>query len=79
MSIQRCCVLGHNLVVGAIFTFGLSDTFIYIEICSQKGGGVCQGLTSLLRGGVQCLTNADKGGRGSKRSKNMLTSYVNGP
>ena len=32
-----------------------------------KGGGVCQGLTSLLRRGVQCLTNADKGGRGVKK------------
>ena len=37
------------------------------ENYSQKGGGVCSGLTSLLRGGVQSLTNADIGKRGVKK------------
>ena len=51
----------------SIIVFIRYFSFIYVEICSQKGGGVCQGLTSLLRGGVQCLTNADKGGRGGQK------------
>ena len=51
----------------SIIVFIRYFSFIYVKICSKKGGGVCQGLTSLLRGGVQCLTNADKGGRGVKK------------
>ena len=51
----------------SIIVFIRYFSFIYVKICSPKGGGVCQGLTSLLRGGVQCLTNADKGGGGVKK------------
>ena len=46
------------------------------ENYSQKGGGVCSGLTSLLRGGVQSLTNADIGGRGGQKAPKICWRHL---
>ena len=53
----------------ALSKYLLAPTFldkIFVKFVRKKGG-VCSGLTSLLRGGVQILTNADMGGGGVKK------------
>ena len=53
----------------ALGKFLLAATFLdinFVKIVRKRG--VCSGLTSLLRGGVQSLTNADIEGRGGQKA-----------